>query len=147
MNKEMSKALTALGAALLRSYKEEWEPKLKLIDRFAEDVVSIGSWNFAGKVQGGEPLHQPELFMIVKENSRDYREVSAKIEKLEKILSTLSEEEISIIEFYHWKGIEVSEIAKIVHMEPRSVYRRIRTSELKVGSRGQRYKFMKVVID
>ena len=134
MNREMSKALTAMGAALLRTYNEEWKPKLKLIDRIAEDIVSMSSWNFAGKVQGGEPMPQQEMFLIVKENSRDYQEVSANIEKLENILSNLSEEEIAIIEFYHWKGIEVTEIAKLVHMEPRSVYRRIRSSEMKVGS-------------
>jgi hypothetical protein len=103
-----------MGRAVIKSYKEDWLPNKKQIDRIIEDMVMSGKWLQDDIVQGGEKVPAAERLLQIKENNREYISLVRKIERMAKILEGMSDEQILIVESYHWKGVPWYECAKVV---------------------------------
>ena len=60
-----------MGRAIIKSYKEDWLPNKKKIDRIIEDMVLSGKWLDADMVQGGDKIPAGERLIQMKENNRE----------------------------------------------------------------------------
>ena len=108
------------GSALLRSYKSNWLARIADIDSFVEEL----SRTTTGIT--------PEELTRAKEGSARHKRLSRDIKKMEEILAGMTEEQLSIIGFYHWNGDSVEELAEIFSTTPRTMYRWIDAIDKKV---------------
>lgn len=109
-----------MGNALLRSYKEDWTPRTRDIDSFVDELSRT------------VPGITPEELTRAKEGSASYRRLSRDIKKMEEILADMTEDQMSIIGFYHWNGVSVEVLAEIFSTTPRTMYRWIDAIDKKV---------------
>lgn len=109
-----------MGNALLRSYKEDWTPRTRDIDSFVDELSRT------------VPGITPEELTRAKEGSASYRRLSRDIKKMEEILADMTEEQLFIIDFYHWGAHSVDELAEIFSTTPRTMYRWIDAIDKKV---------------
>ena len=134
MRSDLRKARLLMGRAIIKSYKEDWLPNKKQIDRIIEDMVMSGKWLDENRVQGGDRVPAAERLLQIKENNREYIGLVRKIERMAKILEGMTEEQRAIIESYHWKGVPWYECAKRLHMSHMTFYRRVDEIDEKVGA-------------
>lgn len=109
-----------MGSALLRAYKEDWTPRAKDIDSFVEELSQT--------IDG----ITPEELTCAKVKSARYTEISRDIKKMEKILSDMTEDQAAIIDWLHWSGIPVEEMADRFGVTSRTMYRWIDAIDKKV---------------
>jgi DNA-directed RNA polymerase specialized sigma24 family protein len=123
-----------MGRAIIKSYKEDWLPNKKQIDRIIEDMVMSGNWLDENRVQGGDRVPAAEKLLQIKENNREYIGLVRKIERMAKILEGMTEEQRAIMESYHWKGVPWYECAKRLNVSQKTFYRRVDQIDEKVGA-------------
>lgn len=109
-----------MGNALLRSYKEDWTPRTRDIDSFVDELSRT------------VPGITPEELTRAKEGSARYKRLSKDIKRMEEILAGMTEEQLSIIDLYHWNGDSVEVLAEIFSTTPRTMYRWIDAIDKKV---------------
>ncbi len=112
MKRELKRARLLHGRALIQSYYDDWLPEKKRIDRILEDVVSSLPYLKEDPVQGGEKIPPQERLLRLKEESKEYCELEKNIEKMEKILDGLTEEQKYIVSMYFVHGLLMSDIAE-----------------------------------
>lgn len=134
MRQDLRRARLLLGRALIKSYREDWIPEKKKIDRIIEDMVSSTHWMEADPVQGGEKTPAGELLLQIKENNREYSALVRKIEKMAQIISTLTDEQRKIIDAYHWRGLPWYECAKILYKGQTTFFKAVYRVEEAVGA-------------
>ena len=135
MRSDLRKARLLMGRAIIKSYKEDWLPNKKQIDRIIEDMVMSGNWLDENRVQGGDRVPAAEKLLQIKENNREYIGLVRKIERMAKILEGMTDEQRAIMESYHWKGVPWYEVAKILAVSRDTAYRRIYEIEEYVGAK------------
>lgn len=109
-----------MGNALLRSYKEDWTSRTRDIDSFVDELSRT------------VPGISPEELTRAKEGSARYKRLSKDIKRMEEILAGMTEEQLSIIDLYHWNGGSVEVLAEIFSTTPRTMYRWIDAIDKKV---------------
>ena len=134
LRSDLRKARLLMGRAIIKSYKEDWLPNKKQIDRIIEDMVMSGNWLDENRVQGGDRVPAAEKLLQIKENNREYIGLVRKIERMAIILKGLNDEQLQIVECSHWQGVPVYEVAKQLHLSQDSVYKKIRAIEERVGA-------------
>ena len=134
MRSDLRKARLLMGRAIIKSYKEDWLPNKKQIDRIIEDMVMSGKWLDENRVQGGDRVPAAEKLLQIKENNREYIGLVRKIERMAKILEGMTEEQRAIMESYHWKGVPWYECAKRLNVSQKTFYRRVDQIDEKVGA-------------
>ena len=134
MRSDLRKARLLMGRAIIKSYKEDWLPNKKQIDRIIEDMVMSGNWLDENRVQGGDRVPAAERLLQIKENNREYIGLVRKIERMAKILEGMTEEQRAIMESYHWKGVPWYECAKRLNVSQKTFYRRVDQIDEKVGA-------------
>lgn len=112
MKRELKRARLMHGRALIQSYYDDWLPEKKRIDRFLENFVSSSSYLKEDPIQGGEKKPPQERLLQLKEENKEYCELEKNIEKMEKILDGLTEEQKYIVSMYFVHGLLMSEIAE-----------------------------------
>ena len=135
MRSDLRKARLLMGRAIIKSYKEDWLPNKKQIDRIIEDMVMSGNWLDENRVQGGDRVPAAEKLLQIKENNREYIGLVRKIERMAKILEGMTEEQRVIMESYHWKGVPWYECAKLVCKGRSAFFDSVYALEEKVGAR------------
>lgn len=125
MNKELKRARLMHGRALIRSYYDDWLPEKKRIDRFLEDIVSSIPYLKEDPIQGGEKIPPQERLLQLKEENKAYCELEKNIEKMEKILNGLTEEQKEILYLYYEQGLTMQEISQSIPLSMSTVSRRI----------------------
>ena len=125
MNKELKRARLMHGRALIRSYYDDWLPEKKRIDRILEDVVSSLPYLKEDPIQGGEKIPPQERLLQLKEENKAYCELENNIEKMEKILDELTEEQKEILYLYYEQGLTMQEISQSIPLSMSTVSRRI----------------------
>lgn len=135
MRSDLRKARLLMGRAIIKSYKEDWLPNKKQIDRIIEDMVMSGKWLDENRVQGGERVPAAEKLLQIKENNREYICLVRKIERMAKILEGMTDEQRAIMESYHWKGVPWYECAKILNKSQTTFFDAVYRLEEKVGAR------------
>ena len=123
-----------MGRALIKSYKEDWLPEKRKIDRIIEDMVMSGHWLEPDPVQGGEKIPAGEMLLQIKENNREYRSLVRRIEKMAMILDSMTDEQRAIVDSYHWRGVSWYECAKRLNVSQKTFYRRVDQIDEKVGA-------------
>ena len=134
MRSDLRKARLLMGRAIIKSYKEDWLPNKKQIDRIIEDMVMSGKWLDENRVQGGDRVPAAEKLLQIKENNREYIELVRKIERMAKILEGMTEEQRAIIESYHWKGVPWYECAKRLNKSQTTFFDAVYRVEETVGA-------------
>ena len=134
VQRDLRKAMTGLGAALVKSYHEEWLPRMRDMDSLVEDMALSGRWLPESGIRGGSSIPPQEWLLEFKESNRRYVTLARKIKRMEDILSELDEEEKIILNLHHEKGVSVQEVSGVLHIEPRTTYRRIRSMEEFIGN-------------
>lgn len=134
MRQDLRRARLMNGRALIKSYKEDWIPNKKQIDRIIEDMVMSGHWVEPDPVQGGEKIPAAEMLLQIKENNREYRSLVKRIEKMAHILDSMTDEQRAIVDSYHWRGVPWYECAKRLSMSHMTFYRRVDEIDEKVGA-------------
>lgn len=125
MNKELKRARLLHGRALIRSYYDDWLPEKKRIDRILEDVVSSLPYLKEDPIQGGEKIPPQERLLQLKEENKEYCELEKNIEKMEKILNGLTEEQKETLSLYYEQGLTMQEISQSIPLSMSTVSRRI----------------------
>jgi len=125
MNKELKRARLLHGRALIQSYYDDWLPEKKRIDRILEDVVSSLPYLKEDPIQGGEKIPPQERLLQLKEENKAYCELENNIEKMEKILDELTEEQKEILYLYYEQGLTMQEISQSIPLSMSTVSRRI----------------------
>mgnify|MGYP000918754416 CR=1 FL=1 len=125
MNKELKRARLMHGRALIRSYYDDWLPEKKRIDRILEDAVSSIPYLKEDPIQGGEKIPPQERLLQLKEENKAYCELEKNIEKMEKILNGLTEEQKEILYLYYEQGLTMQEISQSIPLSMSTVSRRI----------------------
>lgn len=134
MRQDLRRARLLMGRALIKSYKEDWLPEKHKIDRIIEDMVMSGHWLEPDHVQGGEKVPAAERLLQIKENNREYRSLVLRIEKMARILDSMTDEQRAIVDSYHWRGVPWYEVAKQLHKERQTFYNAVYRIEETVGS-------------
>jgi len=124
-----------MGRAIIKSYKEDWLPNKKKIDRIIEDMVLSGKWLDTDMIQGGDKIPAGERLIQMKENNREYRALVTKIERMAKIMNGMSEEQLAILETYHWQGVPWYECAKLLNKGQTSFFESVYRVEGLVGAK------------
>lgn len=125
MKRELKRARLMHGRALIRSYYDDWLPEKKRIDRILEDVVSSLPYLKEDPIQGGEKIPPQERLLQLKEENKAYCELENNIEKMEKILDGLTEEQKEILYLYYEQGLTMQEISQSIPLSMSTVSRRI----------------------
>lgn len=125
MNKELKRARLMHGRALIQSYYNDWLPEKKRIDRILEDAVSSIPYLKEDPIQGGEKIPPQERLLQLKEENKAYCELENNIEKMEKILDGLTEEQKEILYLYYEQGLTMQEISQSIPLSMSTVSRRI----------------------
>ena len=125
MRRELKRARLLHGRALIRSYYSDWLPEKKRIDRFLEDVVSSLPYLKEDPIQGGEKIPPQERLLQLKEENKAYCELEKNIEKMEKILDGLTEEQKETLYLYYEQGLTMQEISQSIPLSMSTVSRRI----------------------
>ena len=125
MNKELKRARLMHGRALIRSYYDDWLPEKKRIDRILEDAVSSIPYLKEDPIEGGEKIPPQERLLQLKEENKAYCELEKNIEKMEKILNGLTEEQKEILYLYYEQGLTMQEISQSIPLSMSTVSRRI----------------------
>lgn len=125
MNQELKRARLLHGRALIRSYYDDWLPEKKRIDRILEDVVSSLPYLKEDPIQGGEKIPPQERLLQLKEENKAYHELEKNIEKMEKILDGLTEEQKETLYLYYEQGLTMQEISQSIPLSMSTVSRRI----------------------
>ena len=125
MNKELKRARLLHGRALIQSYYDDWLPEKKRIDRILEDVVSSLPYLKEDPIQGGEKIPPQERLLRLKEENKEYCELEKNIEKMEKILNGLTEEQKETLSLYYEQGLTMQEISQSIPLSMSTVSRRI----------------------
>ena len=125
MNKELKRARLLHGRALIQSYYNDWLPEKKRIDRILEDVVSSLPYLKEDPIQGGEKIPPQERLLQLKEENKAYCELEKNIEKMEKILEGLTEEQKETLSLYYEQGLTMQEISQSIPLSMSTVSRRI----------------------
>jgi len=134
LRQDLRRARLLMGRALIKSYKEDWLPEKRKIDRIIEDMVMSGHWLEPDPVQGGEKIPAGEMLLQIKENNREYRSLVRRIKKMAMILDSMTDEQRAIVDSYHWRGVPWYECAKQLHKEKQTFYDHVYRIEEKVGS-------------
>ena len=134
MRSDLRKARLLMGRAIIKSYKEDWLPNKKQIDRIIEDMVMSGKWLDENRVQGGDRVPAAEELLQIKENNREYVGLVRKIERMAKILEGMNDEQLAIMESYHWKGVPWYECAKMLNKSQTTFFDAVYRVEEKVVS-------------
>ena len=132
MNKELKRARLMHGRALIRSYYDDWLPEKKRIDRILEDAVSSIPYLKEDPIQGGEKIPPQELLLQLKEENKAYCKLEKNIEKMEKILNGLTEEQEYIVSMYFVHGLLMSEIAETLQKTRQAVSKAMANIDKKV---------------
>ena len=135
MRQDLRRARLLMGRALIKSYKEDWLPEKRKIDRIVEDMVMSGHWLEPDPVQGGEKIPAGEMLLQIKENNREYRSLVRRIEKMAMILDSMTDEQRAIVDSYHWRGVPWYECAKILNNSRTTFFDAVYRVEEKVGAR------------
>jgi len=135
LRQDLRRARLLMGRALIKSYKEDWLPEKHKIDRIIEDMVMSGHWLEPDHVQGGEKVPAAEMLLQIKENNREYRSLVLRIEKMARILDSMTDEQRAIVDSYHWRGVPWYECAKRLCIEGRTFYDRLNAIETTVGAK------------
>lgn len=114
MRQDLRRARILMGRALIKSYKEDWLPEKHKIDRIIEDMVMSGHWLEPDHVQGGEKVPAAEMLLQIKENNREYRSLVLRIEKMARILDSMTDEQRAIVDSYYWRGVPWYEVAEVL---------------------------------
>lgn len=114
MRQDLRRARILMGRALIKSYKEDWLPEKHKIDRIIEDMVMSGHWLEPDHVQGGEKVPAAERLLQIKENNREYRSLVLRIEKMARILDSMTDEQRAIVDSYYWRGVPWYEVAEVL---------------------------------
>lgn len=125
MNKGLKRARLLHGRALIQSYYDDWLPEKKRIDRILEDVVSSLPYLKEDPIQGGEKIPPQERLLQLKEKNKAYCELEKNIEKMEKILNGLTEEQKETLSLYYEQGLTMQEISQSIPLSMSTVSRRI----------------------
>ena len=125
MKRELKRARLMHGRALIQSYYDDWLPEKKRIDRFLENVVSSSSYLKEDPIQGGEKIPPQERLLQLKEENKEYCELEKNIEKMEKILNGLTEEQKETLSLYYEQGLTMQEISQSIPLSMSTVSRRI----------------------
>lgn len=134
LRQDLRRARLLMGRALIKSYKEDWLPEKHKIDRILEDMVMSGHWLEPDHVQGGEKVPAAEMLLQIKENNREYRSLVRRIEKMARILDSMTDEQRAIVDSYHWRGVPWYECAKRLNVSQKTFYRRVDQIDEKVGA-------------
>jgi hypothetical protein len=135
MRSDLRKARLLMGRAIIKSYKEDWLPNKKQIDRIIEDMVLSGKWLDETRVQGGDRVPAAEKLLQIKENNREYLGLVRKIERMAKILEGMSDEQLAIMESYHWKGVPWYECAKRLNKSQTAFFKAVYRIEETAGAK------------
>lgn len=122
MGTAVSRARLRYGRELLKEYPQ-WVKIRNELDSWIEGIVSSPGPSEAGKVMGPLPVPQQELLIERKESSRYYQTLCRDIERVERIVSALSEDKRFIVQYFHWKGREWWELCKVLGCERTTLYR------------------------
>ena len=125
MKQELKRARLLHGRALIQSYYNDWLPEKKRIDRILEDVVSSLPYLKEDPIQGGEKIPPQERLLQLKEENKAYCELEKNIEKMEKILEGLTEEQKETLSLYYEQGLTMQEISQSIPLSMSTVSRRI----------------------
>ena len=120
-----------IGRSVLQEYRREWLKIRSILDSMLERMVS-GS-TFGERVQGGERRPPQEVLLDLKDHCREYQIIEQKIQKMESILSSMSEEDMMLIESYHWRGVPWYELARAMGKSQTAFYRHLYGLEERVG--------------
>jgi hypothetical protein len=135
MRSDLRKARLLMGRAIIKSYKEDWLPNKKQIDRIIEDMVLSGKWLDETRVQGGDRVPAAEKLLQIKENNREYLGLVRKIERMAKILEGMSDEQLAIMDSYHWKGVPWYECAKMLNKSQTAFFKAVYRIEETAGAK------------
>ena len=135
MRSDLRKARLLMGRAIIKSYKEDWLPNKKQIDRIIEDMVMSGKWLDEIRVQGGDRVPAAEKLLQIKENNREYIGLVRKIERMAKILEGMTDEQRAIMESYHWKGVPWYECAKMFNKSQTAFFKAVYRIEETAGAK------------
>jgi len=120
-----------LGRLLLQQYRWEWLQVRETLDKMLERMV-MGS-PLDEHVQGGEKKTQQEILLELKERTPEYVSLARKIERMERILDSLDETQIYLVENYHWRGVPWHELARTLNWSQTTFYRSVYNLEEIVG--------------
>jgi hypothetical protein len=137
LRQDLRRARLLMGRALIKSYKEDWLPEKHKIDRIIEDMVMSGHWLEPDHVQGGEKVPAAEMLLQIKENNREYRSLVLRIEKMARILDSMTDEQRAIVDSYHWKGVPWYECAKILNKSQTAFFKAVYRIEETAGAKGE----------
>ena len=128
-------SMRELGRSMLRAYKNSWIPRKRDMDAFIEAIVTQRAWFSLDPVEGGPPkIPQQELAMRIKQNNTRYQALITKIDRMERILAGMTDEELDIIEYYHWSGMPWHEaILRLPPVSKSTFFRRLGEIEQAVG--------------
>lgn len=118
----LNRARLRYGRELLREYPQ-WVQIRKTLDDWIEGIVSSPGPSEAGKVMGPLPVPQQELLIERKESDPYYQTLCRNIERVERIVSGLSDDKRFLVEFFHWKGREWWELCKALGCSQTTLYR------------------------
>ena len=110
----------SFGSALLRSYNSHWLARTRDIDSFVDELSRT------------VPGISPEELTRAKEGSARYKRLSKDIKRMEEILAGMTEEQTAIINWFHWSGTPIEELADRFGVTPRTMYRWIDAIDKKV---------------
>ena len=106
---ELRKNIRHLGRSLLRAYNDDWIEKLRMLEGLGDQVA----------------------------NHPDFKELKRRIARMDEILKTFNDEELEIIELFHWGGMDYYEVAASLNMSNQTFYRHTWAIEETVGSKWQ----------
>ncbi|WP_303881720.1 hypothetical protein [Acetomicrobium mobile] len=136
----LRKDIRHLGRSLLRAYKDDWLEKLRMFEEWADQVARGFSGRYKVKTADGTELSPQEVYLEQKEcllNHPDFKELKRRIARMDEILETFSDEELEIIELFHWGGMDYYEVAASLGVSNQTFYRRTWAIEEAVGSKWQ----------
>lgn len=126
----LEKTIHSLGRSLLIAYRNRWIPLKCDMDSFINTLVTQKAWYQEDPVVGGpEKIPQQELAIRIKENNDRYQALITKIDRMERILTRFNDDQMFIIEQYHWNGTPWFEIAEVLELSRSTLFDRLKVIE------------------
>jgi len=132
--KALRNARVLMGRALIAAYKDRWIPRKREVDKIIEEMVMGGKWLKEDMVQGGDVIPPQEVLLHLKENNKNYIALLSNIEKMERIIESLTDEQVFILEEHFWRGIPWYEVADVISVSRTTFFRKKYDIEEYVGA-------------
>lgn len=116
----------------LKSYPY-WREQLRELDEWFAGIMSPDLCSSIA-VSGGEPLAMQEKILMLKESHPGYGYFRKSVEKVQAILDVLSQEELDVVQLWHFEKVDEYDICAILDISRRTLFRRKKSAERQVAS-------------